>query len=81
MRGSSPLTGGKPASLIKSHILKAVSGVNSLGFKTTTFPVAKAGPIFHENISMGNYKKVYMPVNIEYISVILPHELTFQGMI
>ena len=55
--GGSPLTGGKPASLIKSHILKAVRGVNSLGFRTTTFPVAKAGPIFHENISMGNCSK------------------------
>jgi len=42
--------GGNPASLMKSQTLSADKGVSSEGFRTTTFPVARAGAIFHDNI-------------------------------
>lgn len=42
--------GGNPASLIKDATLSAVKGVISDGFRTIAFPVANAGPIFHESI-------------------------------
>lgn len=36
---------GKPASLHKAPIYKAVSGVSSAGFNTIVLPQAKAGPL------------------------------------
>lgn len=45
--------GGKPASLIREAIRRAVSGVNSEGLRTMEFPVARAGPIFQESMRTG----------------------------
>src|SRR5260370_29176383 len=47
---------GKPASRQTSAKASAVSGVNSAGFKTTVFPVASAGAIFHASISHGKFQ-------------------------
>ena len=39
----------------------AVSGVNSAGFRTTVFPVASAGAIFHASISKGKFQGMIWP--------------------
>src|SRR5208282_3273967 len=44
---------GRPASWQIPAKASAVSGVNSAGFNTTVFPVARAGAIFHASISSG----------------------------
>ena len=63
---SAPVTifttpGGKSASWIISANFIAVSGVVSAGFKTTVFPVAKAGAIFHADISKGKFQGIICP--------------------
>ena len=40
---------------------KAVKDVNSAGFKTTVFPAAIAGAIFHANISKGKFQGIIWP--------------------
>jgi len=39
----------------------AVSGVYSAGFRTTVFPAASAGAIFHESISSGKFHGMIWP--------------------
>ena len=40
-------------SLHSAAMARAVSGVCSAGFRTTTFPVARAGAIFQMSIQIG----------------------------
>ena len=49
-------TGGKPALRIISAVMRAVKGVNSEGFMTMVFPVARAGPNFQHSIKTGQDK-------------------------
>lgn len=44
---------GKPASLARSHSIKAVRGVSSEGFMTIVQPAARAGAIFQAAIRRG----------------------------
>ena len=53
--------GGRSASRIISASFNAVSGVVSAGFKTTVFPAAKAGAIFHAAISKGKFHGIICP--------------------
>ena len=46
-------TPGGKMSAASSATRSAVSGVSSLGLRTTVFPVASAGPIFHTAIISG----------------------------
>lgn len=47
--------GGNPASTMSSHILRAESGVCSAVFRTKVQPQARAGAIFHPNMSNGKF--------------------------
>ena len=49
---------GNPASWQSSAKASAVRGVNSAGFKTTVFPVARAGAIFHAAMSRGKFQGI-----------------------
>jgi len=53
-------------SLKISHMRMAVRGVNSEGLRTTVFPVASAGAIFHDHINTGllvSYKSIFRSMN------------------
>ena len=52
---------GKPESLIISASNNAVKGVVSAGLRTTVFPAAKAGAIFHAAINNGKFHGVICP--------------------
>jgi hypothetical protein len=52
---------GRPASSIISANLSAVKGVVSAGFKTTVFPVARAGAIFQAAINNGKFQWMIWP--------------------
>ncbi len=47
--------GGRPPSRHTSAKRSAVRGVNSAGLRTTVFPVASAGAIFHASMSKGKF--------------------------
>ena len=53
--------GGRPASAQISANASAVSGVVSAGFRTTVFPQASAGAIFHASISSGELQPMTWP--------------------
>jgi hypothetical protein len=46
---------GSSASSSSSANLSAVTEVVSAGFRTTVFPIARAGAIFHASISKGKF--------------------------
>ena len=52
---------GKPASDAISAKSKAVSEVNSAGFRTTVLPSAKAGAIFQASIKSGKFQGMIWP--------------------
>ncbi len=52
---------GNPLSWIISANLRAVKEVVSAGFKTTVFPVAKAGAIFQAAINNGKFHGITCP--------------------
>jgi len=52
---------GKPACWQISANSNAVSEVVSAGFRTTVFPAAKAGAIFHASISSGKFHGTICP--------------------
>lgn len=45
--------GGNPALTVSSANFSDVKGDTSAGFKTTTFPAARHGAIFHDSIISG----------------------------
>jgi hypothetical protein len=47
--------GGRSTCRQISAKVSAVSGVVSAGFRTTVFPVARAGAIFHASMSSGKF--------------------------
>ena len=52
---------GRPASWASSANARAVSGVNSAGFRTTVHPAASAGATFHATISSGKFHGMIWP--------------------
>ena len=52
---------GSPDSSIISANFNAVKEVVSAGFKTTVFPAAKAGAIFHAAIKRGKFHGIICP--------------------
>ena len=52
---------GSPESLMISANLSVVREVVSAGFKTTVFPAANAGAIFHAAISKGKFHGIICP--------------------
>ena len=52
---------GMPASSASSAMRIVVSGVISAGFSTAVLPAARAGPIFHDAISIGKFHGVMRP--------------------
>lgn len=55
------MPGGKPTSLMYSQILRAERGVVSADLITIALPVARAGPIFHENMAAGKFQGMIWP--------------------
>ncbi len=53
--------GGRPAACASSANARAVSGVNSAGFKTMVQPAASAGATFHATISSGKFQGMIWP--------------------
>ncbi len=53
--------GGSPASAAIPAKHRAVSGVNSAGFKMTVFPAASAGATFHATIRSGKFHGMICP--------------------
>ena len=53
--------GGRPASARSSANISAVSGVTEAGFRTTAFPIASAGAIFHIAWRRGKFHGVIAP--------------------
>ena len=52
---------GSPTSTQISAKASAVSGVNSAGLRTTVFPAASAGAIFHASVSSGKLHAMIWP--------------------
>ena len=53
--------GGKPASRASSAMRISDKDAVSEGFKTTEFPIAKAGPSFHAPIIIGKFQGIIAP--------------------
>ena len=53
---------GKPACWQISANNRAVREVNSAGFSTTVFPIARAGAIFQESMSKGKFQGMIWPM-------------------
>ena len=53
---------GRPASAVSSANLSAVSGVSEAGLRTTVFPAARAGAIFHEASRNGKFHGTMAPM-------------------
>jgi hypothetical protein len=55
------MPGGKPASRASSPRRMAVSGVYDAGLRMQAFPVARAGPSFHEAMFIGKFHGTMRP--------------------